>query len=385
MKGSVRKRGDKWSYYFDIGKTEDGKRKKVERGGFRTKKECEQALRKAIEEYEDKGKVFKDTSWTVLMACNYWYETTQHTVKYNTNRIRRTIINSRIKDQIGHIYLSKLSPAILQNFFNEIAPNRSAGYLNDIYTVLNQTFDLAVKQGHMKQNIMTQIIKPKKRKPGLLTKALTDEEIIKLLTHIKKNAEDYYLPVLFGLHNGTRIGETFALTWDDVDLENKTVSITKNLITTRKHLGGISEYRIDTTKTNAGNRKTYLTQIICDELSEWKIRQKENQKKYGIHYHQNDLDYIFTRENGELIKFESLQTFLQRSQAKLGFKVNYHRLRHTHITTLFEVGATIREVQSRVGQSDIRTTLEIYTHVTEQMQNKTAAALEKRIINLPPN
>ena len=131
----------------------------------------------------------------------------------------------------------------------------------------------------MKQNIMTQIIKPKKRKPGLLTKALTDEEIIKLLTHIKKNAEDYYLPVLFGLHNGTRIGETFALTWDDVDLENKTVSITKNLITTRKHLGGISEYRIDTTKTNAGNRKTYLTQIICDELSEWKIRQKENQKK----------------------------------------------------------------------------------------------------------
>ena len=134
------------------------------------------------------------------MACNYWYETTQHSVKYNTNRIRRTIINSRIKDRIGHIYLSKLSPVIVQDLFNEIAPNRSAGYINDIYTVLNQAFDLAVKQGHMKQNIMTQVIKPKKRKPGLTTKALTDEEIVKLLTHIKENAHDYYLPVLFGLH-----------------------------------------------------------------------------------------------------------------------------------------------------------------------------------------
>ena len=56
MVGGVRKRGKTWSYYFDLGKI-DGKRKKKEKGGFRTKKEAESALAAAIKEYNNAGQL----------------------------------------------------------------------------------------------------------------------------------------------------------------------------------------------------------------------------------------------------------------------------------------------------------------------------------------
>lgn len=57
MKGGTRKRGKTWSYYFDTAQV-GGKRKKIEKGGFRTKKEAETALAKAIAEYESSGRSF---------------------------------------------------------------------------------------------------------------------------------------------------------------------------------------------------------------------------------------------------------------------------------------------------------------------------------------
>ena len=64
MKGGTRKRGKTWSYYFDTAQI-NGKRKKIEKGGFRTKKEAETALAKAIAEYESSGQVFQPSTISV--------------------------------------------------------------------------------------------------------------------------------------------------------------------------------------------------------------------------------------------------------------------------------------------------------------------------------
>lgn len=73
MKGSVRKRGNTWSYYFDLGKI-DGKRKRKEKTGFRTKKEAEAALAKALEEFNGKGSVFEPSSATFADYLDEWME-----------------------------------------------------------------------------------------------------------------------------------------------------------------------------------------------------------------------------------------------------------------------------------------------------------------------
>ena len=73
MQGGVRKRGTTWSYYFDLGKI-DGKRKKKENGGFRTKKEAEQALTAAMNEYNNAGTVFEPSEITVSDYLDQWYD-----------------------------------------------------------------------------------------------------------------------------------------------------------------------------------------------------------------------------------------------------------------------------------------------------------------------
>ena len=72
MNGGVRKRGSTWSYYFDLGKV-NGKRKKKEKGGFRTKKDAEAALAKALNEYNTAGAVFTPTEITVADYLDQWY------------------------------------------------------------------------------------------------------------------------------------------------------------------------------------------------------------------------------------------------------------------------------------------------------------------------
>ena len=73
MQGSVRKRGSMWSYSFDMG-TVGGKRQRKEKGGFRTKKEAEAALAKAISEYNNAGFVFEPSSSTLSDYLDMWLE-----------------------------------------------------------------------------------------------------------------------------------------------------------------------------------------------------------------------------------------------------------------------------------------------------------------------
>ena len=86
MTGGTRKRGATWSYYFDLG-TVGGKRQKKEKGGFKTKKEAEAALAKAINEYNNAGQLFEPSDVTVSDYLDQWYDLyCKPNLKYNVMR-----------------------------------------------------------------------------------------------------------------------------------------------------------------------------------------------------------------------------------------------------------------------------------------------------------
>jgi hypothetical protein len=94
MQGGVRKRGSTWYYYFDLGKI-DGKRKKIERKGGRTKKEAEAALRAAIKEFENCGSIINESDITTSDYFDYWYsEYVLLNCKYNTQQGYKIIIEN---------------------------------------------------------------------------------------------------------------------------------------------------------------------------------------------------------------------------------------------------------------------------------------------------
>ncbi|WP_051599274.1 Arm DNA-binding domain-containing protein [Metaclostridioides mangenotii] len=93
MKGSVRKRGKKWYFYFDLGIV-DGKRKKVEREGGNTKKEAEKAMREAMGEFDDTGQIIDESTMSYSDYLDYWYENyVELNCKESTQKIYKNRIN----------------------------------------------------------------------------------------------------------------------------------------------------------------------------------------------------------------------------------------------------------------------------------------------------
>lgn len=118
MKGSVRKRGNVWSYYFDLGRI-NGQRKKKEKSGFRTKKEAETALREAMKEYESCGNIFVPSEISVHDYLNYWFDSYVTTnCKINTQIYYRRILDNHIIPYFKAYKLRQLTSDSLQKFLN---------------------------------------------------------------------------------------------------------------------------------------------------------------------------------------------------------------------------------------------------------------------------
>lgn len=114
MAGSVRKRGDKWYYSFEASSV-DGKRKRIERVGGRTKKEAEKALRTALDEYENVGNIIDESSISVSDYFDYWFENyVEVNCKFGSQRYYNQIINTHIKPAFGHYRLKSLTAPVLQ-------------------------------------------------------------------------------------------------------------------------------------------------------------------------------------------------------------------------------------------------------------------------------
>lgn len=113
-----------------------------------------------------------------------------------------------------------------------------------------------------------------------------------------------------------------------------------------------------------------MDQTTIDILNEWKKIQKITYFKLGF----NTLkpkQLIFNNEANQILQPTKTRKWMLQIQKKYDLeKITTHGLRHTHCSLLFEAGASIKEVQERLGHSDIQTTMNIYTHVTEKAKEE---------------
>ena len=138
MKGSIRKRGNSWYYYFDVAKV-DGKRKRIERRGGSTKKEAERALNLAITEYENSGMILQSNNISVADYMDYWLnEYVKVNCRYTTHERYKTMIEKHIKPTLGHYKLAYVQPMNLQKLINDkYITGLSRDYLQNISAVLS--------------------------------------------------------------------------------------------------------------------------------------------------------------------------------------------------------------------------------------------------------
>ncbi|MEN7553175.1 tyrosine-type recombinase/integrase [Clostridioides difficile] len=373
MKGGVRKRSNKWYYYFDLGIVE-GKRKKVERVGGNTKKEAEKALREALNEYENSGIVFEESNISLSDYLDFWYkEYVLLNCKYNTQESYRINIEKHIKPKLGAYKVKSLTPAILQNFINKkYKEDYSQNTLQVLKAILHRSLKSAVHPyKHIRENPMqyVSIPKTKSKTETNKVKTITLEEFNQILNIFPQDSFQRIV-LLIGFHTGMRRGEIIALKWDNIDLDNKTITVKHTLI---KKPNGLFE--LGQPKTESSCRTIFIGDTLIKALKEHKLYQKKMKLKYGEFYF--DSDWVCTKENGQQVNTHTLDTIVRQIRVALNNDFHFHSLRHAHATLLLENGANIKDIQNRLGHSQLSTTMDTYSHVTDKMKNETVDIFEK--------
>ena len=418
MTGGTRKRGATWSYYFDLG-TVAGKRQKKEKGGFKTKKEAEAALAKAINEYNNAGQLFEPSNVTVSDYLDQWYDLyCKPNLKYNTQVGYLRIMEGHLKPRFGQYRLKAITAATLQEYANKLKMDGLAKHsITGILSVFGAALDYAVEPLHyLPANPMRYVKYPKVEKKPRERIILTLEEWKQIIDKFPAGSR-YHIPLMIGFYTGLRISEAFALTWDDIDLENRTLTVNKQIV--KRNFGadvrkavektGKKEMRsswyFTTTKTASSMRTVKFGDTLYQALKQERTAQLKNELKYSEYYtihvlkkevdeKGNDMQRIVPiqkcvesalprvrmvciAENGEYTSTDSFKYCARVIHKELLLAFDYHSLRHTHATILIESGADVKDVQARLGHSNIQTTLQTYVHDTEIMAARSVDLFEQ--------
>lgn len=233
----------------------------------------------------------------------------------------------------------------------------SSRTVKDIKIILHASFEKAVEEGIIDKNPTDKLNMPKDRVKGMTT--LTKEQSNCLLEEAFNSGcfEFYYLELTTGL----RLGEILALEWEDLDIKNKTLSITKQV----QRIDGILQ--AETPKTKNSIRTIAISSDCATALGRLKLRQARGttlmfpSPETGTYRDQNAVTRKFKR-------------MLRR--AGLPQEVRFHDLRHTCATIALEEGVEIKALSSMLGHSDVAFTMNTYVHATKKLKTTAADKME---------
>ena len=199
-----------------------------------------------------------------------------------------------------------------------------------------------------------------------------------------------------------RTGEVFALTWNDIDLENKIIKINKTVYSKIKDDKG--RWFLGTTKTKGSCREVFICDTLYKILSNYKEKQNLLKKKYGRKYKKyelepiknkygkineykvieskyknlNSVEMVFTKNNGLYLGTDIIKYPFKIIHNELGIKnCRFYDLRGSYATKILRNGAEIRDVADILGHSRIETTENYYISSTEETRKEANNILEK--------
>ncbi len=191
----------------------------------------------------------------------------------------------------------------------------------------------------------------------------TKEETIEFLNYAKKDMPlIYYTFMRVALFTGARRGEILALSWKDIDLKKRTIKISKAYSRAK-----VKKYDVSSPKTKTSIRTITIDDETIGILKQWKNFQNSHIKVTAID------DIVFSSTNGTYLNVDRPRSWMMKVIKKHNLKqIRLHDLRHTHASLCFEAGMDIKDVQYRLGHADIKTTLNIYIHVTKDKEVESA-------------
>ncbi len=246
--------------------------------------------------------------------------------------------------------LSSISPIVIQDWHNSLLKeNVSMSYIYSLHQFLQIILNFAEKLGLVSRN-NAKVAGNVKRSRGKVDFWTIEEftAFIQTFNQKRVNEKLMFTVYWFLFFTGLRIGELQALTWKDIDFEEKWVYIHKSIYYRNR-----KNWKFTDTKTQSSIRKLYLDDDTLKYMREW----KEVQEQIG------KIDFIFS-DNGLPIVKNRVNKMLIRHAEKVNIKpIRVHDLRHSHSSLMLQLGMNDLELKNRLGHSDISITLGVYSHL----------------------
>ena len=389
--GCLYKRTDgRWCGIATIGYDENGKQLKKFIYG-KTKMEVADKLTKITKRidtsYFDElksnsiGEVMNE--WMLVFKRN---QVSPRTFEGNLRKFRK-----HIEPRIGNMQLAEITPIVLQKMFNDmLEENLSLYYIKKTKFLLRQFFEYAEDNNIIQSNPINKVkIKSKDKKiydGEKKYKAIPIDIREKFINALDNHA--FLKPFCFTMmFAGLRTGEALALTWEDVNFEERTIHVARSITLMPKFdKAGNILTRITVlsdTKTTCSIRTVPMPDILLDTLGYY----KQFKKILGEQYKSNLVDknsLVFGNNDGTLRTYAGTKKIFYRFLEKYNLKdtgIHFHSLRHTYSNILFEENQNPKVIQALLGHKSVTTTLTTYNSVDKSYFKKATDVFNKQFDN----
>ena len=377
VKGETRGRPGRWIVDF---RDHDGKRHWET---YRTQKEAKDALAHRLEQlrkgtYREPAKIP-----TVKDAATAWLVAKQDR-RPSSVAGDETHVTKHILPEIGGMRLDHVRVATVEQLREKLRQQLAPRTVNKILAALSAIFDHAIKHGHTEKNPARVVDRLKldtgqvalgseaqaRRKSGPRVtpdEVPSPEEVVRLLEAAGAGRDRVFF--MLATHTGAREGELLALTWDDFDLDERTVSIRRTVSwakTQAERAAGLKGPRFYEPKTRAGRRVIELPEELIPELRRWKLACPPS--RMGLVFPTLDGRPLHRRT----LHKEGLAPALAAAKLR---HFTVHSLRHFHASILILKKTPITEVAARLGHASPAVTMSVYAHFLRQVKGESTNAV----------
>ena len=318
-----------------------------------------------------------------------WLEVHRNTIRVKTYVGYEQIIRNHLIPRFGKYKLNALTPEIITNTWNKmIKEGYTPNTISHCQARLSVALNVAVRRGFISGNPCMYATKPKSL--GKEINIIDDKDVTKILDAAKPT--EYYEIIFMALQTGMRRGELCALQWRDINLLYADIYVNRTIYVSK---GGVKNYQPP--KTKSGKREIALVPEAVNFLKSMKKAQRyreafyhseavmeqmiaEGHSEVEAHalsevafkeYEVDENSHVFQYLNGRQILPDAVTGYFKKIVKKPSVelpKAKFHDLRHTHAGILLKMNINPKVVQERLGHSSIQVTMDIYSHITPNMQ-----------------
>lgn len=406
-----------YEYRFEAASV-DGKRKWITKSGFKNKTEARKAGLLAQQQYENIGRVVSPSEMSFADYLDMWMQEDcavdlkQTALSHYTKRIE-----NHIKPALGGYMLKAIKREDLQAFVMDLYDRGySRNTLSSIIGILSKSMGYAVDHDYLLYSPAVRLKIPKNRVPATPTRAVErvciPPDAIKSIFARFPETSSAHIPLRLGYECGLRIGEAYAVVWEDIDLEKQTLTVNRQVQWQKDESRTRAERIAGNGGAECGDGFWYFASpkfdsmrviTLSDKLTELLKREKDRQaamrEYYGEHYMvysaesplyfdgrkpvnprpvnrikpgagQNSVNLVCVRDNGTYVTSRTMQYPFTIIRKEIYQDFSFHALRHTHASRLYEAGLNEKFIMERMGHKDDRVTRAVYIHLTDQSREQ---------------